>query len=134
MPWVNQELCIGCSLCVRECPVDAITMTTDTAAEIDDERCIRCGHCHGICPQEAVRHDGERIPLEVAENLRWVRGLLEHYTDPREQSAFMQRMTRFFNKQKTVCDQTLTALASTVDDPAEAMDQAIEKLAGPDTA
>ena len=67
MPWIKQDMCTGCSVCVNECPVGAIELTGDGFAEIDEAECIRCGRCHDVCPQEAVRHDGERIPQEVAE-------------------------------------------------------------------
>jgi ferredoxin len=127
MPWIKQDMCTGCSMCVDECPVGAIELTADGFAEIDEAECIRCGRCHDVCPQQAVRHDGERIPQEVAENLRWVRKLLGHFQDPKEQSAFMQRMVRFFNKQKKVSEQTLAAMAA-ADKPAEGIDAAIREL------
>jgi len=128
MPWINQEICTGCSICINECPVGAIQLTDDAVAEIDEAECIRCGRCHDVCPQEAVRHDGERIPRDVAQNLRWVRKLLEHFHDPQEQSAFMQRMVRFFNKQKTVSEQTLAAITAAEDKPIEGIDAAIGRL------
>jgi len=27
MPWVNEEMCVGCGICVDECPVGAVAMT-----------------------------------------------------------------------------------------------------------
>ncbi len=128
MPWVNKEVCTGCGMCVEECPVDAIQQQADGLAEINEAECIRCGRCHDVCPQEAVRHDGERIPQEVAENLRWVRKLLGHFPDQQEQSAFMERMARFFKKQKKVNEQTLAAIAAAKEDPAKGMDATINKL------
>ena len=128
MPWIKQDMCTSCSLCVNECPVGAIELNVDGFAEIDEGECVRCGRCHDVCPQEAVRHDGERIPQEVAENLRWVRKLLRHFQDPQEQSAFMQRMVRFFNKQKKVSERTLAAIAAAEDKPAEGLDAAIGQL------
>ena len=31
MPWVAKDMCIGCGICVEECPVDAIVMEDDVA-------------------------------------------------------------------------------------------------------
>ena len=128
MPWIKQEMCTGCRLCVKECPVDAIALNADGFAEIDEEECIRCGRCHDVCPQDAVRHDGERIPEEVAKNLRWVRRLLGHFHEPKEQSAFMERMVRFFNKQQKVSERTLAAITAAKNNPTEGIDAAIRDL------
>ena len=128
MPWIKQDMCTGCSLCVNECPVDAIALNAGGLAEIDEAECIRCGRCHDVCPQDAVRHDGERIPQEVAENLRWVRRLLGNFHEPKEQSAFMERMVRFFNKQQKVNERTLAAIAEAKNEPTEGIDTAIRDL------
>lgn len=128
MPWIKQEMCTGCRICIQNCPVNAIVLNTNGVAEIDDEECIRCGRCHDVCPQEAVRHDSERIPQEVVENLRWVQRLLGNFQDSQEQSAFMERMVRFFNKEKKVNEQTLAAISHTEDNPAQDLDAAISRL------
>ena len=47
--------CIGCSLCVQHCPVDAIEMKPYEKHEIDSERCIRCGTCKNVCPVDAIK-------------------------------------------------------------------------------
>jgi len=132
MPWISQDMCTGCGVCVNECPVDAIELEASGLAKIDEGVCIRCGKCHDVCPQEAVRHDGERVPQEVADNLRWVQSLLGHYNEPQERSAFTQRMIRFFRKQKKVSEQTLTALtAVNQEDPTKDIEAAIGKLSRP---
>ncbi|MGC9455191.1 MAG: DUF362 domain-containing protein [Phycisphaerae bacterium] len=128
MPWIKQKMCTGCSICIEECPVDAIALNADGFAEIDEQECIRCGRCHDVCPQDAVRHDGERVGQEVADNLRWVRRLLENFHDPNEQSAFMERMVRFFNKERKVSEQTLAAIDQARNDPAASIDTAIRDL------
>ena len=53
---VNKEKCIGCSQCVKDCPVSTISLV-DNKAEINNERCLKCGHCIAICPVEAVSTD-----------------------------------------------------------------------------
>ena len=111
MPWVKEEMCVGCGVCVQECPVEAISMPAQTAG-IDDEECIRCGHCHEVCPEEAVRHDGERIPQQIAANLQWVRELLKHYEPPEQKQGLLERMKRHFAKEKKIAEQTIEKLGS----------------------
>ena len=42
MPWVNEEMCLGCGVCVEQCPVEAIFMVEEIA-RINEKQCIRCG-------------------------------------------------------------------------------------------
>ncbi len=41
---VDEKKCIGCRLCVKPCPVDAIKMVNGIAV-IDSNKCISCGIC-----------------------------------------------------------------------------------------
>jgi ferredoxin len=128
MPWVKQDLCTGCGVCIEECPVGAVKMETEDRASIQVAKCIRCGICHDVCPQEAVRHDSERIPQEIAANLEWVRDLLGHFQEPGERAAFMKRMERYFNKQKKVCEETIAFIEAAGDEPGGGINNAIRAL------
>jgi ferredoxin len=110
MPWVNQDLCVGCGICVDECPVEAITREESQKATIDDDKCIRCGKCHDVCPQEAVRHDSERIPVEVVANIEKTKNLLKHYDEPRERQQLIERLIRYYSKEQKVAGLTIERL------------------------
>lgn len=50
---VNKDECIGCGVCVDDCPSDAIKMVDDLAV-IDEELCSDCGACVDECPSDAI--------------------------------------------------------------------------------
>jgi ferredoxin len=106
MPWIDKNKCIGCGICARQCPANAISMK-EGKAEIDDDKCIRCGKCHDVCPQEAVRHDSEKIPTEVEENIGKTKKLMDNFKTEEEKKSFLERMVKYFSKEKTVAEKTI---------------------------
>ena len=45
--------CIGCRLCVRNCPSDAFTFENNLA-KINYDKCTNCGICEEKCPTKAI--------------------------------------------------------------------------------
>ncbi|MBQ8895303.1 MAG: NADH-quinone oxidoreductase subunit NuoF [Clostridia bacterium] len=51
---IDRELCKGCSLCARKCPVNAIEGVIKSPFVIDQDKCIKCGTCIDSCKFGAI--------------------------------------------------------------------------------
>ncbi len=101
---VQTERCVGCGLCVQDCPANALRITDNTAAYI--KNCFACGHCVAICPTNAISmpmHDMADVtdynpasfPLQPENLLNTIkfRRSVRAYTDQKiPQSVLVQMM------------------------------------------
>ncbi len=52
---IIEDLCTGCTLCFRNCPVGAITGEKRQPHYIDQSLCIKCGDCYEKCKFNAIK-------------------------------------------------------------------------------
>jgi dihydroorotate dehydrogenase (fumarate) len=48
------EKCVGCGICIKACPYEAICLNSLKKATINEKKCDNCGLCFSICPFDAI--------------------------------------------------------------------------------
>ena len=60
---VIKEKCVGCTLCKKQCPVEAISGERKEAHIIDTGKCIACRLCYSACKFDAIEIYSEGIKI-----------------------------------------------------------------------
>jgi len=61
---VQNEICKGCKICEKVCPVLAIKVV-DKKAKVDSDACRGCASCEQRCPFYAIKMVKREVPLEI---------------------------------------------------------------------
>lgn len=68
---IDENRCIGCKLCINDCPQNNIYLS-QKKAKIKDI-CMECAHCAAICPKEAISfigYDDDLIEIDYSKKLK----------------------------------------------------------------
>ncbi len=65
---IDEQTCIGCTLCIQACPVDAIVGAAKQMHTIIGSLCTGCELCLKPCPVECIRME---VIEETIDNWKW---------------------------------------------------------------
>jgi ferredoxin len=63
---IREDLCVGCGLCVKNCPNQAIYLV-NRKAKIIQQKCQQCGVCLNVCPKQAIAETIAASTKEIKE-------------------------------------------------------------------
>jgi electron transport complex protein RnfB len=78
MAYTITHECVGCSVCMRVCPVDAIIGKPKEQHRIIADICIDCGACGRICPHASVKNPEGQVCERIRIRSRWPKPTFDH--------------------------------------------------------
>ena len=82
---IDEAWCIGCTLCIKACPVDCIVGASKTMHTVVDAQCTGCELCVPACPVDCIA----MVPVTGAAT-GWSAWSNEQAAEARDRYAFHQ--------------------------------------------
>jgi len=80
-PKIKRKTCIGCSVCEKHCPAEAISLEKKKAY-INQKKCIGCAECIVRCPTESININwNQDVPVFLEKMMEYTAGVLKNKTD-----------------------------------------------------
>ena len=77
---IDESLCIGCTLCIQACPVDAILGAAKQMHTILNSWCTGCELCIAVCPVDCIRMADDPVhPAMMDKNAARARYQSHHF-------------------------------------------------------
>ena len=58
---VDEKVCIGCTLCIQACPVDAFVGSSKVMTQVIAKECTGCDLCLPVCPVDCIDMVGPEL-------------------------------------------------------------------------
>ena len=105
---IDEDRCIGCVMCIKPCPTDAIIGSAKHIHTVIAEDCTGCGLCVDPCPVDCIDMQ-MLIDIPTQPHWRWSEYSPEQTQKAREQTEF--KLAREAKRAKTVAaDKKLKAM------------------------
>lgn len=98
LAWIDETACIGCTACIRACPVDAIMGASKQMHTVIRNECTGCGLCVVPCPVDCIHMQPVKagfLPLAHAGG---------HGGNPRQAAAEYARARFTWHEKRTARD------------------------------
>ena len=59
--WIDEQWCIGCTLCITACPTDAILGASKPMHAVIEDICTGCELCLPVCPVDCIHLDNVTV-------------------------------------------------------------------------
>ncbi len=82
---IDEDRCIGCVMCIKPCPTDAIIGTAKHIHTVLSDDCTGCGLCVDPCPVDCISMEAAQ-PQEPQPHWRWTEYNPEQTQKAREQT------------------------------------------------
>jgi NADH-quinone oxidoreductase subunit F len=71
--YIVPDKCQGCMICLRECPVGAISGGKREIHVIDQAKCTKCDTCFQVCPERfgaVIKLSGQEVPAPIEQGVK----------------------------------------------------------------
>ena len=101
---IDEAWCIGCTLCIKACPVDCIVGASKRMHTVIDEQCTGCELCVPVCPVDCIA-----LKPVTGDRTGWAAWSAEQADEARERYAFHRLRTERARREN---DERLAAKAA----------------------